>query len=1480
MGIRDLLFNLSFSFNATDAMREAGKFDTKIGQILMDTKDVVQNLSNMGKGMGIDHITEKIVTADEAFQSASESLSQLQSKNLGDLFGQWNKIDADVSIYNGKLEELARKYANIADKQKGIDFSTAFFVGQLEAKKFSDAVLKSADSTRQLFETFGDNKIIETLGEPFRETMFSNEKLAKSLGATMENARDLQKSISNPKILAQYKQRLDDFSRAADGSAEAIKELEKDIRKLNKTAEMSGKILPGIAKQFKDIGSQILYPIMQVLSLSRAMMDSISAQDQMATTLHELSLSTEYMADKTALGITKFDGFFKTLTDYNDKVRAIGASTQVSLTEVTEAFTALANTRVSRNQEDLLMMTEVVVQMGQAFGSANGEAANLINTLVKVGGVKPKDIRAIANEMAKVQKVYGLTGQEAQEVASSTAKVMNRMSSMTAGAVKNARAITSEVAKMTVAFTRAGLSANEASAFIDRMMNPDEIENNIYLWSRMGISAADALDMMSGNGDQMIGMTEKLGKAAYDLMEQYQHPMVLNELSKAMGMNLGMVKQLADGYKEMLTLSPELRAEMQKEKDLEDQAARSRLSLQKSLGRIAATLNILISGFVEPLIDFLSPTFYLIAELGKGIGKLTVQLEKWGGAGKAVQMFLSALVISMILFKGHAFGLFQLLLGGLGNLLKIVPIVGKLVGGFFTGLGDKIFFATEKSKLLEKIGAGLSNFGRRLKGETVTTGANKGVGKATEAIAKNAKQADKGAGAMERISRIPAKNIALLGVALLALAAAVFVLVKAFGSLVAIIDKHKDQPKILIASAAAIIILTTALIFATKLLAWAGKNAKNATKDIAALGAAMLLLAAAVWILVQAMKIISNIFAKGMNAWKSLGVIAVLIGVLTGALVILAKFAKSETKTLLMLGVAMLMLSGSVWILAQAMEKITAIFTNFNNAIAAGVTIVAFILTLAVAMFIIGQVGQASALGLLAASVAMIAMSAAIYGIAMAMKIMSEATAGLDAMISVMWGLAGLLAVIGMVGASANVGLLIAAAAVLALGAALLMVGFGVKLASEGISLLTKTIDDMASGFLKKGSLLALVMLEIGVASIVMGVLGLIGCIGIAALAAAIYDLSRSGKGVKDLADGLKYIAESTADIKKGLGELKTNMGEFDGIAKPFADAIGNLATPLTALSAYAYATNESIRDLSITMNSLAGAGVGIKNLADGLKYMAENSELIETGLGRLKTNMEGLDGVAAPFAKAVKDLSVPLNTLAQDAWGANANISILMGSLASMATYTEKTEKSLTKISELFTSMPTVAGALITALNSIPDSLKEFAEKFKITAANIKTGIGDLSLSKDLIKSFGTLGDKTTKAANNFERMGIGIKMFVENISLATAGIDLLSEKLNGIAGLSEKFVQEISKISGAVEGLNEIMLPGAIQVSQTVQQNNNNDTSVLVARFDDVISRLDLIQTNTKNTADNTKKIVERLGKVGSGNKSSYMPLPEGII
>ncbi len=223
--------------------------------------------------------------------------------------------------------------------------------------------------------------------------------------------------------------------------------------------------------------------------------------------------------------------------DLESAVTGVMIATGASAEKGQEWIIGLREMRVATS--DLKELTTAGIQFSEVTGGSEESVRNMIGQLNVMGGLGTKAIKGMIGEIVAVQRAFGLSRGEVDNLTESVTKTTQSLKQMG----KNASEIASfskGVTKLAGAFSSVGISAQSATKFVEDLLDPGQIEDNAFLYAKLGVSMQDAIE---GNVDpsKLVGGFKDLGAE----LKNMSGP-AASAMAKSLGMPLNELRQMAE----------------------------------------------------------------------------------------------------------------------------------------------------------------------------------------------------------------------------------------------------------------------------------------------------------------------------------------------------------------------------------------------------------------------------------------------------------------------------------------------------------------------------------------------------------------------------------------------------------------------------------------------------------------------------------------------------------------------------------------------------------------------------------------------------------------------------------------------------------------------------------------------------------------------------------------------------------------------
>ena len=206
----------------------------------------------------------------------------------------------------------------------------------------------------------------------------------------------------------------------------------------------------------------------------------------------EIGVSTEKAKE---LANTLKDGAKKIENNIISLQTEIGVSTEKAK-ELTNAFLT------KRITENIEQSTKAVSMFQRATNAETDSIMSMYNEMYHGASMSIKNIDNILANMSKVQHTIGLSEEGMNAAIKSAGKLTTQLRGF--GATdEQIKSSTVSLTKFISSMEKVGVSAQVATSFVEKLMDPERIEENIGLYSQLGITMEEALNGNALNGDTL-----------------------------------------------------------------------------------------------------------------------------------------------------------------------------------------------------------------------------------------------------------------------------------------------------------------------------------------------------------------------------------------------------------------------------------------------------------------------------------------------------------------------------------------------------------------------------------------------------------------------------------------------------------------------------------------------------------------------------------------------------------------------------------------------------------------------------------------------------------------------------------------------------------------------------------------------------------------------------------------------------------------
>lgn len=365
-------------------------------------------------------------------------------------------------------------------------------------------------------------------------------------------------------------------------------------------------------------------------------------------------------------------------------------------------------------QKEFLAATQQAAAFGEATGMGAERGAEMMSKLIGIARLTPDEVKVIQNEFLALQRSIGMTADEMGALSDALVPVLDQLKIMGATTAE-IRGLAESTSRMTLQFAAMGKSAGEAGQFIDKMLDPSRINENMMLWSQLGISASDAIAAIEGGGTS--DFIDRLGEKLPDLGRQIQA--MGAQAGEVYAQTLGLTYREALSFTKMDSEEAKKRAKELQKKQAEEKAFQKQLdqtlkTWQRYFVGLTQAFDAMRMRFASVLggdtftkfQDTILNIAHTIIDILAAADVRTVILTFLRGVNKFLKVFKS---FALPIAKGFAEAFKEINWDNIINkVAKIATEVGSWIGEF---IGDNL---PKLAKGLEKILSGIIKISDKL----------------------------------------------------------------------------------------------------------------------------------------------------------------------------------------------------------------------------------------------------------------------------------------------------------------------------------------------------------------------------------------------------------------------------------------------------------------------------------------------------------------------------------------------------------------------------------------------------------------------------------------------------------------------------------------------------------------------------------------------------------------------------------------------
>lgn len=522
---------------------------------------------------------EELENMKELFKDITNRAADKQLDKLNESFSEKKGLEGKIKKTNDQLERQDKEFKR----------------GGKAAKAFGDST----------------NKMFGTQNEQIATQMVSRGKLNASILNTKKGT--ISMFIAGVKGATAFKAALGPIGWILIAIQVAIKVITVAFKVLKTVVTIQAKIIGAAIKAMtktiaimgKTIWTIVKGPLAMMgkaLKYVAALFGGLSLVDAIGQAV-ELEASVNDIARTMVGGVESSKDFARAQADLMRDVKNSAWEAGASAKEMVDVYAGLASMHIP--VKDLKGLADMSYAAAKGLGMSVDQATQLVGELTHIGKLGETEIKSILGQFAMMQQSLGLSAAETQTLTKALIETTRRLRAMGASR-RMIQRLSTETNKLAAAFIKAGLDAGDASQMMQRLFDPDQLENNIALYAQLGMSVTDATAIMQGAGEIPEDMAGKM----IDLSKRIaaMGPIAGKAYADAMGMSYKMAQQLAgltrDQVNEVNKLFGRDQAELQ-EKALKEQRERQRESLKQQFEETKNRMALMWMEALQPILDLL-----------------------------------------------------------------------------------------------------------------------------------------------------------------------------------------------------------------------------------------------------------------------------------------------------------------------------------------------------------------------------------------------------------------------------------------------------------------------------------------------------------------------------------------------------------------------------------------------------------------------------------------------------------------------------------------------------------------------------------------------------------------------------------------------------------------------------------------------------------------------------------------------------------
>ena len=493
--------------NINNITKELSIVTNNINDATNKLTDVSNNISSVSKEFSV--VTDSINNVTKDFINTTDNINSASSGFI-DTTNNINDATKELANVSDNINNITKEFSVVADSINDV------------SKDFTDVVNSINDATKGFVDTTDS---INNATKGFVDTASnissaSNEfaNVANDISSAKQNNESLNSSLkdSNKALLENNNAALM-VANANNAAANNMDVLNGNTVETTKSMSLLSQVAAELVFTLGRM-TTIFAGGVGFLSFTQAIKDTISLNNEMTALSVRMGKGIE--------GIKELEGAVTNLQ------KKYGAAFENAKQYVGE----LSRLHYTGDIEEAAAGIDLFTR---ATGASSEATMDLIDDLNKVGKIGADGANKILVSMTSIQQSMGLSTKGIEAAINTTKKITTNMLAFgkTSQEIVN---VTAKTTALTAALEKVGVAATETTQFIDNLLDPEKIEDNILLYSQLGISMQDAMNMdadtmMSSVGSQLQDVAQKIVDMG---------PIAGKEFGKQMGISFTTAKKM------------------------------------------------------------------------------------------------------------------------------------------------------------------------------------------------------------------------------------------------------------------------------------------------------------------------------------------------------------------------------------------------------------------------------------------------------------------------------------------------------------------------------------------------------------------------------------------------------------------------------------------------------------------------------------------------------------------------------------------------------------------------------------------------------------------------------------------------------------------------------------------------------------------------------------------------------------------------